>query len=46
MECSDLSPSVGEELVAADRAVGDLVDVLGRLSLAKDLGAAPVFEFA
>ena len=46
VEGADLAAAVGEELVAANRAVDDLVDIVGRLRLAKDLRAPVVFEFA
>ena len=46
MESADLAAAIGEELVAANRAVNDLVDIIGRLRLPKDLRAPFVFEFA
>ena len=46
MEGADLAAAVGKELVAANRAFNDLVDVFGRLGLAVDFGTSVVFEFA
>ena len=46
MEGADLAAAVGKELVAANRAVNDLVDVLGRLGLAVNFGTSVIFEFA
>ena len=45
VECADLSPSVGEELVTAHRAVDDLIDVFGKFGFTKNLGATTIFEF-
>ena len=36
MECADLTPSVGKQLVAANRAANHLVDVFRRLILTVD----------
>ena len=46
MEGADLAAAVGKELVASNRAVDHLVDVLGRLGLAVNLGTSVIFEFA
>ena len=46
VKCADLAASVGEELVAPNRAVNDLVDIVGRLGLSVNLGAPGVFELA
>ena len=46
VERADLAAAVGEELVAANRTVRDLVDIVGRLRLSEDLGALVVFELA
>jgi hypothetical protein len=46
VECADLAAAVGEELVGANRTVRDLVDIIGRLRLSKDLRSPVVFEFA
>jgi hypothetical protein len=43
MECTNLSPSVGEEFVAAGGPFDDLIDIFGGLALAKNLSAAPVY---
>ena len=45
VKSTDLTSSVGEELVAANGPRNDLVDVLRRLFLAVDLGAPPVMKF-
>ena len=46
MEGADLAAAVGEELVAANGAVDDLIDVVGRLGLAINLSASVIFELA
>ena len=46
VESADLAAAIGEELVAANRTVDDLVDVVGRLRLSVNLGTPVVFEFA
>src|SRR5579871_4480038 len=46
VECANLSPSIGQQLVAANRPVDDLIDVSGRFALAEDLAAAVIFELA
>src|SRR6185437_4142942 len=46
VECANLSPSVGEKLVAANGAIDHLVDVFRRLGLTEDFGSPAVLEFA
>ena len=46
VERADLTAAVREKLIAPNRAINDLVDIVGRLSLSEDLGALGVFEFA
>src|SRR3954451_541668 len=46
MEGADLAATVGEEFVAADRTVDDLVDVFSRLGLAVDFRASVILKFA
>ena len=46
VKSADLTAAIGKQLVASDRAVDDLVDVVGRLRFAKNFGALVVFEFA
>jgi hypothetical protein len=42
VESADLTAAVGQELVAPNRAVNDLVDIVGRLGLSVDFGALVV----
>ncbi len=46
VECANLPATVGEQFVTAYRPLDHLVEVFGRLSLAENLGTAPIFEFA
>ena len=46
VEGADLAAAVGQELVAPNRTLHDLVDVVGRLGLAVDLSASIVLELA
>ena len=46
VKSADLTAAVGKQLVASNRAVNDLVDVVGRLRLAVNFGAPVVSEFA
>src|SRR3954447_501323 len=46
MESADLASPVGQQLVASNRTVHDLVDVVRRLRFPVNLGASIVPEFA
>ncbi|MET3972256.1 hypothetical protein ABID62_008360 [Bradyrhizobium sp. S3.9.1] len=42
----DLPPTVSQQLIASNRSAVDLVEVIDRLCVSKDLGTALIFEFA
>ena len=46
VESPDLAAAVGQELIAANRTLQDLVDVVRGLRFTVDLGASIVLEFA